>query len=144
LIRDYDGPTPETASELDANNPIVHLPTTTENDSAANPLAVELISMASVLNNLESSPEVCLVIIWSKFGPYTWRLQAMAFHPSNDPILFQQMFSPWDYPAPQSSAFVSLTIHVVETQRSIRTQFYDGQPAIEITENMLKLGAVEP
>lgn len=107
LIRDYDGPPTETTTE--ANNPIVHLPTTTESETTANPLAVELISMASVLNNLE---------------PVNSTEQAMSFG-TNDALAFQQMFNPWDYPPPQNAFF------------------YDGQPALEVTESMLKLGAVE-
>jgi hypothetical protein len=147
LIRDYDGPTPETASELDANNPVVHLPITTENDSTTNPLAVELISMASVLNNLESSPEVCPVIIWPNLDPHYAAFAGNGLSSLQRPDTVSANVQPMGLPGPavecicESKLF--LAAHGVETQRSFRTQFYDGQPAIEVTENMLKFGAVE-
>jgi len=68
LIRDYDMPTLEATAGLDDKNPMVHvpnsidrLPSTPEADPTANPLAIELISMASVLSNIEHPPEVRLV-----------------------------------------------------------------------------------
>ncbi|KIM23807.1 hypothetical protein M408DRAFT_332165 [Serendipita vermifera MAFF 305830] len=101
LIREYGD---DAADELDDTNPIVHVPTDPESSQP-----IELISMASVLNEANADPE-------------TSESDMDLHHTGGEAAMFQQMFSPWDFP-PQPSAFC-----------------YDGQP-IEASEGVMKLAS---